>query len=151
MLYPTLLWLHLAGVIVWVGGMFFAHQCLRPAALQVLEPPQRLALWAATFQRFLRWAAVAVLVVVASGAAMRGRAGLAAAPPGWHVMAAGGVVMAVLFALVYGWLDPRLRADVAAARWPAAATHLNAIRRLVGANLLLAALVVAAAVSARWS
>ncbi|MEO7244704.1 MAG: CopD family protein [Rubrivivax sp.] len=149
MLYATLLWLHLAGVIVWVGGMFFAHQCLRPAALQVLEPPQRLALWAATLQRFLRWAAASVLVVLGSGVAMLARAGFAAAPPGWHVMAAGGLVMAVLFVLVYGVRFPRLRDDVAAARWPAAAAHLNTIRRLVGANLVLAVLVIAAAVSAR--
>jgi uncharacterized membrane protein len=26
------LWLHVTGVVVWVGGMFFAHMALRPAA-----------------------------------------------------------------------------------------------------------------------
>ena len=37
-----LLLLHLSGVIVWVGGMFFAHFCLRPVAALQLPPPQRL-------------------------------------------------------------------------------------------------------------
>ena len=50
MLRPLLLFLHLAGVIVWVGGMFFAYFCLRPAAVRVLQPPQRLPLW---FHRIL--------------------------------------------------------------------------------------------------
>ena len=36
--------LHLLGVLIWVGGMFFAYMALRPAAAQLLEPPQRLTL-----------------------------------------------------------------------------------------------------------
>lgn len=43
-LHHLMLFVHLAGVIVWVGGMSFAHFCLRPASL-ALPPPQRLALW----------------------------------------------------------------------------------------------------------
>ena len=44
--------LHLLGVVVWVGGMFFAHMALRPAATELLEPPQRLPLLQATLMRF---------------------------------------------------------------------------------------------------
>ena len=36
-------WLHLLGVVVWVGGMFFAHMALRPSVL-ALNPPERLPL-----------------------------------------------------------------------------------------------------------
>ena len=35
--------LHVSSLIVWIGGMVFAHFFLRPS-LAVLEPPQRLAL-----------------------------------------------------------------------------------------------------------
>ena len=44
--------LHLLSAVIWVGGMFFAHMALRPAAAQVLEPPHRLQLWVQVFKRF---------------------------------------------------------------------------------------------------
>ena len=47
MLRQLLILLHLVGVITWVGGMFFAYFCLRPAAVEVLEPARRLPLWSA--------------------------------------------------------------------------------------------------------
>ena len=50
-LHHLMLFVHLAGVIVWVGGMSFAHFCLRPASL-ALPPPQRLALWHGVLARF---------------------------------------------------------------------------------------------------
>ena len=54
MLRQILLFVHLLGAIAWVGGMFFAYFCLRPAAMEVLDPPRRLPLWSATFARFFR-------------------------------------------------------------------------------------------------
>ena len=62
-------WLHVLGVVVWVGGMFFAHMALRPAAL-ALPPPQRLPLLAATLTRFVAWAGVAVVLILGSGAVL---------------------------------------------------------------------------------
>ena len=59
-------WLHLLGVVVWIGGMFFAHMALRPAA-QALPPPQRLPLLAATLTRFVQWVAVAIVAILGSG------------------------------------------------------------------------------------
>ncbi len=32
--------LHLLAATIWVGGMFFAYQILRPVAGEMLEPPQ---------------------------------------------------------------------------------------------------------------
>jgi uncharacterized membrane protein len=148
-MYQTVLFFHLAGAIVWVGGMFFAHFCLRPAAMQVLEPPQRLPLWAATLRRFLRFVAVAVAVLVASGFHLLFRAGLAGAPHGWLAMTVLGLVMTGVFVYVYAGLYPRLARNAQAANWPAAAAALNGIRRLVTVNLILSVAVVAAAVSAR--
>ena len=49
------LFLHVMGVVVWVGGMFFAYMALRPVAASVLEPPQRLTLWAGVFGKFFPW------------------------------------------------------------------------------------------------
>lgn len=46
------LFVHVASVTVWVGGMLFAYQFLRPVAAQQLQPPQRLPLWAGVFDRF---------------------------------------------------------------------------------------------------
>ena len=43
MLFIGLKFIHLLPIIVWVGGMIFAHVCLRPAVAQ-LEPPVSLRL-----------------------------------------------------------------------------------------------------------
>ena len=144
-----LIFLHLLGVIAWVGGMFFAYFCLRPAAAEVLDPPKRLPLWAATFSRFLPYTAVAVAVILATGLTMLLQVGFQDAPPGWHAMLALGILMAALFAYVYGVLFPALRRDCTAAAWPAAGQTLNRIRRLVGLNLVLGLCTVAAAMTAR--
>lgn len=149
MLRQLLIFLHLAGAIAWIGGMFFAHFCLRPAALEVLEPPKRLPLWAATFARFLPYMAIAVLAILATGFALLFQVGFRQAPVGWHAMLALGLVMAAVFAYIYLALFPRLRERCAAADWPAAAQVLNGIRRLVTLNLVLGVCTVAAAVSAR--
>jgi len=59
--------LHVLSVVVWVGGMFFAYMALRPAAVEVLEPPLRLQLWVATFKRFFPWVWASVILILASG------------------------------------------------------------------------------------
>jgi len=46
---------HVIAIVIWVGGMFFAHQVMRPAAVSTLEPPHRLRLWVAGFKRFFPW------------------------------------------------------------------------------------------------
>ena len=50
-------WLHLTGIVVWVGGMFFAHFALRPAAAE-LAPPVRLPLLLRTLSGFDAYSAV---------------------------------------------------------------------------------------------
>jgi uncharacterized membrane protein len=149
MLHPALRFLHLAGAFVWVGGMFFAYFCLRPAAAQLMQPPERLPLWVATFERFFQFTAVAVVLILLSGFTMLVRSGFSAAPRGWHIMMTLGVVMAGIFAYVYAGLFPKLREHCAASAWPAAGAVLNTIRQWVAVNLALAVCVVAAAVSAR--
>ena len=58
--------LHLLSAVVWVGGMFAAYLCLRPAA-GPLEPPQRLALWRRFLAKFFPWVWVSVVLLLVTG------------------------------------------------------------------------------------
>lgn len=140
-----LLSLHLLSAVVWVGGMFFAHFCLRPAALDVLLPPQRLALWAATLKRFLFFVAVAVTVLLATGLELIHQAGFLSAPLGWHVMAVLGVLMACVFTYIYAILFPKFIAHCERSAWVDAGQVQNKIRQLVSLNLAIGTVVMIAA------
>jgi uncharacterized membrane protein len=132
------LFLHVLGVVVWVGGMFFAYMALRPAAAQSLEPPQRLALWAATLQRFFAWVWLAVALILLSGLAMIFvYGGFASVRWNVHAMFALGLVMMVIFAYVYFAPFARLRRFTAAQEWKSAGAALSQIRMMVGTNLLI--------------
>jgi uncharacterized membrane protein len=149
MLRQLLIFGHLLGAIAWIGGMFFAYFCLRPAAAEVLEPPLRLPLWTATLARFLPYTAVAVAVLLGTGTALLAEVGLRQAPAGWHVMLSLGGIMTAVFVYVTAVLYPGLRKACETAAWPAAAQALNGIRRLVALNLILGICTVIAALSAR--
>ena len=150
MLYATLKLLHVLSIVVWVGGMVFAHFFLRPAAMQ-LPPPQRIPLMHATLQRFFRTVVVAVLVVFVTGGWMIGRAaketvqaGLAFNMPlDWTLMAALGVLMMAIFAHIRFALYKRLDRAVAAQDWPAGGSALASIRTWVGANLAIGVVIIA--------
>jgi uncharacterized membrane protein len=141
-----LIFVHLLGVVVWVGGMFFAHVCLRPAAAAKLEAPQRLPLLHAVLGRFFRWVLVAVIVILFSGLAMMAHIGFANAPKGWHLMMTSGIVMMLIFGHIYGAGYRRLGRAVAASDWPAGGAAMNSIRRLVGINLILGFVTIAFAI-----
>ena len=142
---PLLKFFHLAGVALWVGGMFFAWMCLRPVASSQLEPPARLRLWAGVFARFFPWVWAAVLAIVLSGLVTLLGAGFKQSPPYWHVMFLLGLVMAGIFAYVVFVPYAQLQRAVAAQGWPAGGQALGRIRQLVGVNLLLGALTIAVA------
>ncbi|CAG0960206.1 hypothetical protein BURK1_00676 [Burkholderiales bacterium] len=142
-------WLHLMGVVVWVGGMFFAHLALRPAA-QSLPPPVRLPLLAATLSRFFAWAGIAVLAILASGVWLaEAMGGFRGAGGAIHAMTAIGVAMAAVYGYVVSVPYRRLRDAVAEGKWEAAAPAMATIRRLVGLNLLLGVSTIAVAVLGR--
>jgi uncharacterized membrane protein len=142
--------LHVLGVTVWVGGMFFAYMCLRPAAAEVLEPPQRLRLWDGTFARFFPWVWAAVALILASGLYMiMLMGGFAAAPHYVHAMFGVGLAMMLIFFHVYFSPYRRLSRAVAAQDWKAGGAALGQIRRLVGVNLALSAITIATAILGR--
>ncbi len=147
---PFLLFLHLASVVLWVGGMFFAYVCLRPAAMQLFEPPQRLRLWRAVFKRFFVWVWAAVILIPASGLIMIGKTGFAAAPLSWHLMLTSGLLMIGIFIYVATVPYAALERAVDAEDWKSGGAALNRIRQLVGSNLLLGVITVAIATLGKW-
>ncbi len=130
--------LHILATVVWVGGMFFAHNCLRPVVLAQLEPPQRLKLWNGVFGRFFPWVWASIALLVGSGQAIViGMGGMAAVPVHIHVMVGIGYLMALIFAFIFFAPYARLKKAVAAQDWPAGGQALNLIRKLVMTNLVL--------------
>ncbi|MCY1519383.1 Copper resistance protein D [compost metagenome] len=150
MLYSALKFVHVMAVILWVGGMLFAHCFLRPAVAQ-LEPPVRLRLMASVLGPFLNAVLAAIVLILLSGAAMIGQEAAQAAqtggaffmPRSWTAMAAGGLVMMAIYAYIRFVLYPRLNAAVAASDWPAGGQAMGGVRRWVGVNLLLGIVIVA--------
>lgn len=132
---------HLLSAVLWVGGMFFAYTALRPAAMETLQPPERLRLWEAVFRRFLKavWWAVAALLV--SGTAMIGSyASPHDMPLFVGAMILLGCSMIAVFALVYFFGYLKLRSLVRAEQWPEAGRALANIRQWVAINLTLGVL-----------
>lgn len=139
-----MLCLHVLGIVVWVGGMSFAHFCLRPALASV-PPATRLALMAAVLARFFPLVWVSVLLVFASGIAMLLEVGFAGAPVAWHLMLVTGSIMIAVFAAI--WFGPwRVLRDAARGEdWARAAVALNLIRQRVAFNLALGVVTIAIA------
>lgn len=147
---PLLLFLHLASVALWVGGMFFAYVCLRPTAVDLFEPPQRLRLWRGVFSRFFVWVWLAVALIPASGLIMLLQVGFANAPLNWHLMLTTGLVMIGIFIYVAMLPYATLQRAVDAEDWKTAGAALNRIRQLIGINLLLGFVTIAIATLGQW-
>ncbi|HDK38057.1 MAG TPA: hypothetical protein ENG92_03470 [Thiolapillus brandeum] len=136
--------LHVLSVVIWVGGMFFAHMALRPAAVESLQPPLRLRLWTGVFGRFFPWVWVCILLILASGFWMifsvyGGMGGLALHV---HLMFGMGLVMMLVFFYIYFKPYAALKQAVAREDWSAGGKALAGIRGLVTFNLVLGMLTV---------
>lgn len=130
--------LHLLAAVIWVGGLFFAYIVLRPSAT-VLEPPQRLTLWAGVFKRFFPWVWMAIIVLMLSGywLIFDWFNGFATTPGYVHLMHLLGWVMALLFVYLYVKIYPLFVAAVSSEDWSSAASQLNRIRHVVLVNLII--------------
>lgn len=149
-LYTSMLLLHVLGVVVWVGGMFLMHVAVRPAAVELLAPPQRLALIASVLRRFFFWVAIAVVVVLLSGIGMiLESGGFRNAHLSVHVMFAIGLAMTAIFLHIRLAPFRRMQSAVASSEWPVAARHLEQVRLLVTTNLALGTLTIAVATIGR--
>jgi uncharacterized membrane protein len=148
MIYAALKTVHVLAIIVWIGGMVFAHFFLRPAVAR-LEAPVRLLLMHDVLGRFFQAVLVASLLTLASGVWMLGRmakqvvqsGGSFEMPLAWTVMAVLGVAMVAIFMHIRFALYKKFGRAVAASEWGAAGAALAQIRTWVLINLALGVLV----------
>lgn len=148
MLYAVLKTLHVLAIVVWVGGMAFAHFFLRPA-VAALEPAVRLRLMHDVLGRFFQAVLVASLLTLATGVWMLGRVakqvvqsgGSFEMPLAWTVMAVLGTAMVAIFGHIRFVLYKRLSRAVGASDGPAGAALLAQIRNWVSVNLALGVVV----------
>lgn len=152
--------LHVLAATVWVGGMFFALVCLRPASAD-LEASVRVKLWAGALSRFFGWvwASVAVLLVTgfwmtlkitSIGEDATAVERLKAAGEHVHIMMGLGILMMLMAAHVYFAPLRRLRRAVADSHWTDAGKALNQIRIFIAVNLALGLIVVAVGSGGRY-
>ena len=128
--------LHILAAIIWVGGMFFAYLCVRPA-LGILDTQQRARIWAGIFYRFFPWVWGCIAALLGSGfyLAIVSFDSLAKAPPFVHVMMA-------LFAHVFFAPYRRLKTAVQTGDDALAGKAMSQIRLLIAINLTLGLIVV---------
>ena len=148
---PLAFALHLLAAAVWVGGMFFAYQVLRPVASEMLEPPVRLELWKNVLWRFFPWVKGSIVLLFLSGFwLLHGLGGMAKV--GWHIhlMLLLAVVMSVVFFIIRGKYYCGLKDAVERGDWSEGAVRLGVIRKAVGFNLILGLIVIAVAGMGRY-
>lgn len=144
MLYAGLKTLHLLSIIVWVGGMLFAHCFLRPA-VATLEPPTRLRLMHTVLGRFFGAVLPASLFVLGTGLWMIGNVAKSAAQSGgsfvmplhWSIMSTLGIVMVAIFLFIRFVLYRRFDQHIRSADWASAGAVMASIRQWVLVNLVL--------------
>ena len=157
MIYAALKTVHVLCIIVWIGGMVFAHFILRPAVAQ-LEPPLRLRLMHDVLGRFFQAVLLASLLTLASGVWMLGRVakqvvqsgGRFEMPLAWTIMAVLGVAMVAIFMYIRFSLYKKLSQAVAASDWKVGGAALARIRTWVSINLGLGVVVLLVTLL-RWS
>ncbi|MDH5436550.1 MAG: CopD family protein [Gammaproteobacteria bacterium] len=144
--------LHLLAVIIWVGGMFFAHQALRPVAASLLEPDKRLPLWSGVFARFFPWVWLAIIILLISGFWMTFElyGSIASSRSNIHIMMGLGSIMVIIFMYVFFMPYKQLNQFIGKNDFPSAAGQLAKIRKAVGLNLILGLIVSIVAAGGRY-
>jgi uncharacterized membrane protein len=144
--------LHILSAVLWVGGMFFAHQVLRPVAVQQFQPPQRLQLWSQVFVRFFPWVWLSVVLLLVTGYWMVFKlfGGMSTVGLHIHIMQGLGWLMMLLYMHLYFAPFRRLKQAVISEQWPEAGKQLTRIRLIVGINLSLGLVVIVVAAGGRY-
>jgi uncharacterized membrane protein len=137
--------IHLTAGILWMGGMAFMLLAFRPAAIAVLQPPERLQLMGAVMRRFFMVVGVSIAALLATGTPMytsafraaREATGHGAVPLGWTLMAGIGLLMMLVFGHLFFVGYARFKRAAAAKDWPLAGKAALLINRLVILNFVL--------------
>ena len=147
---PIAYTLHVLAVILWVGGLFFAHMVLRPAAM-ALDPAQRPSLWLRVLGGFFPWVWGAVILLPVTGYWMiHDRGGMAAVGVPVHIMQGLGWVMIALFLALFFGPYRAMKASLAAGELPEVERRQKQIRRLLTANLHLGLTITVIVAATRW-
>lgn len=142
---------HTLAAVVWVGGMFFAYQVLRPATSRLAAEP-RLLLWQRTLERFFYWVFAAIALLLVSGYTMIFRVFGGFAGVGLHVQLMQGIGLFMMMLFLHLYFAPwrRFRAAVARQDWAEGARRLAQIRLIVAVNLVLGLVTIAIGSSGRY-
>src|ERR1700742_4363019 len=134
-IYAAVKALHLLCAVLWVGGMFFAYVVLRPS-LAAIEAPQRMLLHTQVFRKFFLvvWHAMPLILITGFAMLFGWVGGMANAPWQIHAMLGLGLLMAAVFLAIFFGPYRQFRRTTDRNRM---ASGLNAIRKLIGVNLVL--------------
>ena len=145
-MYDWFKFFHLAAGVIWLGGMALVILALRPVAIKLLQPPERLRLISGMLSRFFIMVWISIALILTTGFWMLSMSDMKLAPKGWHAMSGLGLLMCLIFAHI--WFAPfrRLKAAVANSDWPAAGKALGQIHPLVLTNFALGWLAVLAVI-----
>ena len=149
MLYASLKTLHVLSIVIWIGGMVFAHFFLRPAVAG-LEPATRLTLMHGVLKRFFGVITYVSVLALFTGFWMMGNVaktivqggGEFSSPLDWTLMALLGTAMVLIFGHIRFALFGRLNKAVMASDWSAAGVALDKLRRWVFVNLLIGVVII---------
>lgn len=144
--------IHLVAAIFWMGGMGFMLLALRPAAVALLQPPERLMLMGAAWKRFFPIVLVAIVALFITGTnlyttafrAVKAATGQGGVPLGWNLMLVLGLFMMVIFAYIYWGAYTKFRRamddqDLTLAGKAAAQVHIWMVTNFVLGWLAIAA------------
>jgi uncharacterized membrane protein len=144
--------IHLVAGILWMGGMGFMLLALRPAALALLQPPERVMLMAGVCKRFFLVVLLSIIALLTTGTnmyttsfrAIKAATGQGGVPSGWNIMLVLGLTMVVIFAYTYWGLFTKFKRAVTALDWSLAGKLAATMHSLVLVNFVLGWLAIAA-------
>jgi uncharacterized membrane protein len=144
MMYAAMKTLHVLSIVIWVGGMLFAHAFLRPAAAK-LPDETRLRLMHDVLGRFFKVVTVVSVLALFTGYWMMGHVaknivqagGSFVSPLHWTVMAIVGTLMVLLYGHIRFALYGKFAKSLEANDIPQANLYLFKTRKWVLVNLLL--------------
>jgi uncharacterized membrane protein len=135
--------LHVLSFVIWVGGMFFAHNALRPVVNVLLQPPQRLALMSQVLSRFTAWVWLAIILLWITGIwLILLYGGMAKVQLSIHIMLLLATIMTIIFLYLYFVPLRSLKQAVANNDLKSAANYLTKIRWIIFTNLSLGLLTI---------
>lgn len=144
--------IHLVAAILWMGGMTFMILALRPAAVAMLQPPERMMLMGAVWKRFFPIVMVSIVALFSTGTnlytnafrAIKAATGQGAVPLGWNVMLVLGLLMIALFGHIYFVGYARFKRAMAVQDWPLASKAAAQVHTFMLTNFVLGWLAIAA-------